>query len=97
MSSKITATISARVPHDIKAMIDSALELGHSSMRGVMSDFARKLHSGELELQNDRIVIPELYREDDGLDLRDFLEACESKGVKPQDAINRAAQMVWRG
>ena len=97
MSSKITATISSRVPHDIKAMIDSALELGHSSMRGVMCDFARKLHSGELELQNDKIVIPELYREDDELDLRDFMEACDSKGVKPQDAINKAAQMVWRG
>ena len=59
MSSKLTVPISARVPHDIKAMIDSALELGNSSMRGVMSDFARKLHSGELELQNDRIIIPE--------------------------------------
>ena len=97
MGSKITATISARVPHDIKAMIDSALELGHSSMRGVMSDFARKLHNGELELQNDKIVIPEPYKEDDGLDLSNFLEACDSKGVKPQDAINKAAQMVWRG
>jgi len=97
MSSKLTVPISARVPHDIKAMIDSALELGHSSMRGVMCDFARKLHSGELELQNDKIVIPEPYKEDDGLDLSNFLEACDSKGVKPQDAINKAAQMVWRG
>lgn len=42
-------------------------------------------------------VIPEPYKEDDGLDLSNFLEACDSKGVKPQDAINKAAQMVWRG
>lgn len=54
MSSKLTVPISVRVPHDIKAMIDSALELGHSSMRWVMCDLARKLHSGELELQNER-------------------------------------------
>ena len=97
MSSTITSTIAARVPNETKAMITNALNLGNSTMKDVAIDFAKKIHSGELEVSNGKIIIPEPISENDDLDLSDFLEACDSKGIKPQDAINKAAQMVWRG
>lgn len=97
MASKITSTIAARVPNEVKAMIENAFSLGNSTAKDITIDFANKLHSGELEVSDGKIIIPEPFKEDDGLDLSNFMEACDSKGIKPQDAINKAAQMVWRG
>ncbi len=96
MSSKLTSTLSARVPHSIKAMINTALKFGHSSMRDIMIDLADKLHSGELEVMDGKIIIPEPVTEGSELNMSDFLDACEGKGVRPQDALNKAAQMIWR-
>ncbi len=96
MSSKITTTIAARVPHGVKAMIENALKMGNSSIKDVVIDLANKLHSGELEVMDGKIIIPEPVSESTDLNLSDFLDACESKGVRPQDALNKAAQMIWR-
>lgn len=97
MSSKISGTIAARVPNEVKASIENVLDISHSKMRDVMIDFSHKLETGEISLSNGRIILPEPVEAEVNLDMSNFIEACESKGVKPQDALNKAAQMVWRG
>lgn len=97
MSSKISGTISARIPNDIKLRIENVLEVSHSKMRDVMIDFSEKLESGEISLQDGKIILPASEESANTLDMSNFIEACEYKGIKPQDAINKAAQMVWRG
>lgn len=96
MSSKITTTIAARVPHGVKAMIENALKMGNSSIKDIVIDLADKLHSGELEVMDGKIIIPEPVSEGSELNMSDFLDACEGKGIRPQDALNKAAQMIWR-
>lgn len=97
MSSKTTVPIAGRVPNEVKEMWENALKMGHSTMRGILTDMADKLHSGELEFQDDKVVLQQPYSEESEYDLNNLIDACENKGVKVQDAIDKAAQMVWRG
>lgn len=98
MASKTTATISARVPNEVKGMWDNALKGGNSAIRDIMIDIADKLHKGEIEFTDGKVIIPEPFVEEKtDYDMNNLIEACDNKGIKVQDAINKAAQMVWRG
>lgn len=97
MASTKTSVITARIPNESKDIIDTAIKTSNSTIREVMIDLANKLNIGELEFHNGKINITVQMDESSNLDLSDFLDACDSKGIEPQDAINKAAQMVWRG
>lgn len=102
MSSKITGVVAARVPNEVKEVIDTALESSDSTMRNVMVDFAKKLKGGEIMLNEGHIILlgnlggEELPVEPEpGIDLDDFYKACELRHLEPQMAINKAAQALY--
>lgn len=94
MSSKTTIPMSGRVPKEVKETRDNALKYGNSTMRDILTDIADKLRSGEISFQDERVILP--CANELEYDLDNLIDACENKGVKVQDAINKAAQMVWR-
>lgn len=55
--SKLSTTIAARVPHEVKAVIEKALTDGNSKMRPIMTDLASKIESGAISLQDGHIII----------------------------------------
>ena len=93
MPSKSTTTISARVSYECKETIETALKMGNSTTRDLMIEMADKLRSGAIGFEDGKIIIPETNSE---YNLGNLIDACENKGIKVQDAINKAAQMVWR-
>ena len=96
MASKTTSSVAARVPNEIKEILDKMLETSGSTARELVIDFANKVSSGEIVVRNGKIILPEPVLEESNIDMSNFIDACESKGVKVQDALNRATQMVWR-
>ncbi len=96
MASKTTSSVAARVPNEIKEILDKMLETSGSTARELVIDFANKVSSGEIVVRNGKIILPELVMEENNIDMSNFIDACENKGVKVQDALNKAAQMVWR-
>ena len=96
MASKTTSSVAARVPNEIKEILDKMLETSGSTARELVIDFANKVSSGEIVVRNGKIILPEPLLEESNIDMSNFIDACENKGVKVQDALNRAAQMVWR-
>lgn len=96
MASKTTSSVAARVPNEIKEILDKMLETSGSTARELVIDFANKVSSGEIVVRNGKIILPEPVIGESKIDMSNFIDACENKGVKVQDALNRAAQMVWR-
>ena len=79
MSSTVTEVVAARIPNEDKAAIETALNESGSKIRDVMIDFARKLETGELVIEDNKIKMP--------LDLSEFLPACDEAGYDPQMVI----------
>lgn len=96
MASKTTSSVAARVPNEIKEILDKMLETSGSTARELVIDFANKVSSGEIVVRKGKIILPEPVLEESNIDMSNFIDACENKGVKVQDALNKAAQMVWR-
>ena len=96
MASKTTSSVAARVPNEIKEILDKMLETSGSTARELVIDFANKVSSGEIVVRKGKIILPEPVMEENNIDMSNFIDACENKGVKVQDALNKAAQMVWR-
>lgn len=96
MASKTTSSVAARVPNEIKEILDKMLETSGSTARELVIDFANKVSSGEIVVRKGKIILPEPILEESNIDMSNFIDACENKGVKIQDALNKAAQMVWR-
>lgn len=80
MSSTVTEVVAARIPNEDKAAIETALNESGSKIRDVMIDFARKLETGELVIEDNKIKMP--------LDLSEFLPACAEAGYDPQLVID---------
>ena len=95
MPSKNSSTMSIRIPNDVKADLERMLEMSGTSLAKVIVDLHSKWSNGEIAITDNKIVVPET--DSCGLDMKTFLEACDDKHVKPQDAINKMAQMIWRG
>ena len=96
MASRTTSSVAARVPNEYKEILDKMLETSNSTARGLVIAFANMITTGEIVVRNDMIILPEPMSEESALNLSDFLEACDSKGIRPQEAIDKATQMVWR-
>lgn len=94
MSSKTTIPMSGRVPKEVKETWDNALKYGNSTMRNILTDIADKLRSGEISFQDEKVILSCISESE--YDLGNLIEACENKGFKVQDAIDKATQMIWR-
>jgi len=70
---------------DIISDIEQMVKLSGGSMADFLSMLDEKLMMGEVTVTG---LCP--------FDYKGFMDACYEKGVDPQEAINRAAQMVWR-
>ncbi len=97
MATNKSKVITLRLSNSKVDALEEVLRLSNSKLRETMENLIRLLQNGDLEIRNSRIILPELTAVECEYDLSNLEEACEAKGVKVQDAINKAAQMVWRG
>ena len=97
MPTKDSGIMSVRLQNDMKNDLESMLKMSGTTLTKVVIDLYRKWSDGKIDVVGGKIIIPESKGSNDtGYDFGKFTDACNMKGIKVQDAIDKATQMIWR-